>query len=727
MTVTNASTAHITAETDKMVNHIGEKQISGLLDQITKNKEITLEEIIHKDFLYGRESRFDGVVARVIAPKEKMSSEELAGYLFDSWKLMATDKKPTAIRAVKAQTDGKPVELMSFCLYPDNSDKDEAKNFCLGRDDASKMPKKGAKKNDDKKKDDEKKDGKEEDGKKEEKKKKNEKEKDGKKEKEEVEGDGKAEEDKKDKRKREATAEANIEAIKYGHIGVVQTPVLGDTQMGRMGEAPTALLQREATANALAEPIDWKKVSHGAEGVACTVGGLVPGVGLLVDGVCLAGAALRHHKANHKRDADPSLFSFIGKAGRALFKESPDLISSVGGVANQAKANHDTKKAQQQQQKQQKPQGGKRSAIAKAEAEILQKREALANALAAADPKVLATLRKYSGKISADVVGGGPDRPQQPPSPYKRDLNAFLKQRSKNSRPANPQGAPSTGAARRGLAKRALLQRELATRDVEYLVARDPNVKSFINGIGDMLSSVVKRDGTEISARDIQRAISNPSFKSFFKERGNYIKRDGTEISARDLLLIARDPLIQTLSKKSALSTFIKRAQKGEKGLGEHHIRALASQIASEAQQHRRGYRKQGQKNYEQRKPKHGTHQQGGEASKNAAKMAGAATNGGSPVGAPAPLPAGAPVTGAGGSGPESAGAIPAPGAAPQAAAGAAPKEATLGARSGNSTVKVEKRDEPKPESSVCKTGKQIPIFGALIDSGCKAVRSLIG
>ena len=268
------------------------------------------------------------------------------------------------------------------------------------------------------------------------------------------------------------------------------------------------------------------------------------------------------------------------------------------------------------------------------------------------------------------------------------------------------QGFQQPAPARRDLAKRELLRRELAARDIEFLVARDPNVKTFINDIGEMLSSVAKRDGTEISARDVQRAISDPSFKSLFKERGNYINCDGTEMSIRDLLRIARNPAVQALSKKSALSTFIKRAQMGEGGLSKHHIRALASQIASETHQHRKGNRKHGHK-----KHGHGTHPQGGAAGRKATEMAGAAADGASPVGAPAPLPAGAPPT--------------SPGAPGSEVAGAPPKEVPLAARSDNSTVKVEKRGEPKPESNVCKTGSQIPLFGALIDSGCKVARSL--
>lgn len=143
ITITNATIAHIEPEKGKRIKHIGEKQISGLIDSITKAKDIKLDKSIHGKLLNGSEQTFEGVVARVIAPRPTMSSEELAGFYFDMWKMVATHKKPTSIRAAKAQTDGKPVELMSFCMYPEGSNKEMAENFCLGRD---KVPSNGEKK-----------------------------------------------------------------------------------------------------------------------------------------------------------------------------------------------------------------------------------------------------------------------------------------------------------------------------------------------------------------------------------------------------------------------------------------------------------------------------------------------------------------------------------------------------------------------------------------------------
>ncbi|MCJ1355822.1 MAG: hypothetical protein MMC33_005814 [Icmadophila ericetorum] len=143
MTVTNATIAHIAPEKGKKIKHIGDKQISGLLDSVVKMKDVKLDKSIHEKLLNGSEQTFEGVVGRVIAPKLTMSAEELAGFYFDMWKIIATYKKPTAIRAAKAQTDGKPVELMSFCMYPEGSNKEMAENFCLGRD---KVPSKEEKK-----------------------------------------------------------------------------------------------------------------------------------------------------------------------------------------------------------------------------------------------------------------------------------------------------------------------------------------------------------------------------------------------------------------------------------------------------------------------------------------------------------------------------------------------------------------------------------------------------
>ena len=143
ITITNATIAHIEPEKGKKIKRIGEKQISGLIDSITKAKDIKLDKTIHEKLLNGSEQTFEGVVARVIAPRPTMSSEELAGFYFDMWKMVATHKKPTSIRAAKAQTDGKPVELISFCMYPEGSNKEMAENFCLGRD---KVPSNGEKK-----------------------------------------------------------------------------------------------------------------------------------------------------------------------------------------------------------------------------------------------------------------------------------------------------------------------------------------------------------------------------------------------------------------------------------------------------------------------------------------------------------------------------------------------------------------------------------------------------
>lgn len=279
---------------------VGERDLSELLEKLVNGKShVHLTNKVHKTFLHGGKIKHKGVVVHIIAAKDRIRSKALAGYLFDAWKLIALEKEPTAIRAVRAQADGKPIKLVSVCVYPRHTDKEMVKNFCLGIDNAE-MQAKSTKKVDSKAKDS-----------------KKEASKDDHKKKDELKEIAKPKEEIK-KGKREAAPEANPEAAAEAvadanakdlsfrsfspRIGVVSKPGFGGPQFGQMLDAPGQLQERNAEPN-------WK----------------------------------RSAEAEADADADPSFLSIMGDMGRNLVMEAPMMM------INSAFMRHSTKKKQQQQ------------------------------------------------------------------------------------------------------------------------------------------------------------------------------------------------------------------------------------------------------------------------------------------------------------------------------------------------------------------------------------------
>ena len=104
----------------------------------------------------------------------------------------------------------------------------------------------------------------------------------------------------------------------------------------------------------------------------------------------------------------------------------------------------------------------------------------------------------------------------------------------------------------------------LSTRDIEELIARDPEVAALVQNIGE---NFVKRDGTEITTRDLQLVTRDSgsaglgqglwsSVKSLFGRdleadalvardldtlRDHFVRRDGGEITGDDLGLFVRE------------------------------------------------------------------------------------------------------------------------------------------------------------------------------------------
>lgn len=301
LTVTNASIAHIPARTGRTVKPVGEKDLSELLEKLVSGKShVHLTNKVHKTFLHGGKIKHKGVVIHIIAAKDRIRSKALAGYLFDAWKLMALEKEPTAIRAVRAQADGKPIKLVSVCVYPRHTDKEMVKNFCLGIDNAQ-MQAKSTKKVDSKAKDS-KKEGPKDDPKR----------------KDELKENAKPKEEIK-RGKREAAPEANPEAAAEAvadanakdlpfrgfspRIGVVTKPGFGSPQFGQMNDVPGQLQERDAEPN--------RKRSAEAEADA---------------------------------DADPSFLSMMGDMGKNLVMDAPMMM------VNSAFMRHSNKKQQQQDQ-----------------------------------------------------------------------------------------------------------------------------------------------------------------------------------------------------------------------------------------------------------------------------------------------------------------------------------------------------------------------------------------
>jgi len=302
LTVTNASISHIPARTGRTVKPVGEKDLSELLDKLVNGKShVHLTNKVHKTFLHGGKIKHKGVVIHIIAAKDRIRSKALAGYLFDAWKLMALEKEPTSIRAVRAQADGKPIKLVSICVYPRHTDKRMVKNFCLGIDNAEMLAnstKRVASKKEYSKKEDLKKTN------------------------STMENVKPKDENKKGKR--EAAPEANPEAAAKAdadadakdlpfrgftpRIGVVEKPGLGGAQFGQMQDAPSQLHERNAEAKPEAEAFE----------------------------------ELERRDPLAEADADPSLLSMMGDMGRNLVMEAPMMM------LNSAFMKHSTKQQQDQ-------------------------------------------------------------------------------------------------------------------------------------------------------------------------------------------------------------------------------------------------------------------------------------------------------------------------------------------------------------------------------------------
>lgn len=136
-TITNASTAKLDKGV-KAVNKpeaITDKDMKGFLEHLWQHKTVRLTHELQKGLLYAGEVHFGNVIARLTDfRKREMSAEHAAGLLFDAWKLIALEEKPTAVRAVLAQTDGKPVVLRAVCLFSKDSHHGQADHFCRGQD-----------------------------------------------------------------------------------------------------------------------------------------------------------------------------------------------------------------------------------------------------------------------------------------------------------------------------------------------------------------------------------------------------------------------------------------------------------------------------------------------------------------------------------------------------------------------------------------------------------------
>ena len=142
---------------------------------------------------------------------------------------------------------------------------------------------------------------------------------------------------------------------------------------------------------------------------------------------------------------------------------------------------------------------------------------------------------------------------------------------------------------------------DLSARDIEDLIARDPQVAELVQNLGEQF---VKRDGSEITTRDLQLVTRSAAageaagtglwsaVKSVFARdldeddllardldilQENFVRRDGAEISYDDLALLTRDapkaqaPIAQMEKKlkkeEKALDKAEDKIAKGEKNL----------------------------------------------------------------------------------------------------------------------------------------------------------------
>ena len=137
-TVTNASTAKFKKDIKnpaKKLKPINLKSIDKFLTKISKTKTIKLTHPIQKGLVFAGEVHYAGIVARLTeVKKQEIAGVHAAGLIFDAYKHMILERKPSGVRAVVAQTDGQPKVMRAVCLFPKGSDKAQADNFCRGND-----------------------------------------------------------------------------------------------------------------------------------------------------------------------------------------------------------------------------------------------------------------------------------------------------------------------------------------------------------------------------------------------------------------------------------------------------------------------------------------------------------------------------------------------------------------------------------------------------------------
>ena len=113
---------------------VTQKQVSAILDRLTSMPNATFDQTRTNSPLSGLTLSVDQATLQVIAPRGSMSSELLAGMVFDMYKMQHDDPVTNSIRAVQAKADDKGRPFVALCLYPEGVDPNQAYDFCIGNE-----------------------------------------------------------------------------------------------------------------------------------------------------------------------------------------------------------------------------------------------------------------------------------------------------------------------------------------------------------------------------------------------------------------------------------------------------------------------------------------------------------------------------------------------------------------------------------------------------------------
>lgn len=113
---------------------LDQTHVRGLLDQLTAQPTVTLDQSHPNTVLYGTHAEWNGLTLEIISPPGSASSDFIGGLVFDMYKAVGQGGTANAVRAVPAYANGTQVSPIALCMFPSAADAGSAANFCAGKE-----------------------------------------------------------------------------------------------------------------------------------------------------------------------------------------------------------------------------------------------------------------------------------------------------------------------------------------------------------------------------------------------------------------------------------------------------------------------------------------------------------------------------------------------------------------------------------------------------------------